>query len=198
MKISTQSIKELRAETGAGILDAKKALETSDGDYDKALMHLREMGLLHVAKHEEREAKEGLVEVYGHHDGRVGVMLELNCETDFVARNQRFQDLAHNLALHIAAMQPSYVSREEVPQTTIAEQEAAFREQTLQEGKPESIVEKIIAGRMEKFYTETVVLDQPFVKDDKLKVQTLIASAVSALGEKIVLRRFVRYELGAD
>lgn len=196
MDVTVEQIKELREVTGAGVLDAKKALVAANGDFDKAVDALREKGLARAAKRADREAKEGLIEMYSHLANRVGVMLELNSESDFVARTDMFSDLAHEIALHIAAMDPKYVSREDVPQQDLERELDVLRAQAKAEGKPDAIVEKIVAGRMDKFYEETVLLEQPFVKDDSKKVQDLINDAIAQLGENIVLRRFVRYELG--
>lgn len=196
MDISVEKIKELRELTGAGVLDAKKALEAADGDFEKATEALRKKGLARAEKRSEREASEGVVEVYAHPGNRVGVMLELNCETDFVALNEEFQELAHDLALHVAAMSPKYVSREDVPEDVLEDQVAAMRAQAEAEGKPADIVDKIVQGRLNKYYAETVFLEQPFVKDDDIVVDELIKNAISKMGENIILRRFVRYELG--
>ncbi|MCA9990412.1 MAG: translation elongation factor Ts [Ardenticatenaceae bacterium] len=194
MKITTAMVKELRDETGAGVLDAKKALEAYDGDFEKALQELRAKGLAKAAKRAEREAKEGVIEMYAHPGNRVGVMLELNCETDFVGKNERFLELAHELALHIAAMSPTYVSRDQVPAVELER----IRTEALDEGKPANIVEKIVSGRVEKLYKEQCLLEQPFVKDEERTVNDLVQAAISVLGENIVVRRFARYELGED
>ena len=196
MKITAAMVKELRTATGAGVLDAKKALEASDGDFDKASDILREKGAARAAKRVGREASEGVVEVYEHPGNRVGVMVELNCETDFVARNEQFLELAHNLALHIAAMNPQYLNADEVPSEELDREIAVLRSQALAEGKPEQIVEKIVDGRVKKFYGEICLMDQPYVKDDKLTIQDLITNAISVTGENIKIRRFIRYELG--
>ena len=196
MKISAAMVKELRTATGAGILDAKKALEATDGDFDKAADILREKGAARAAKRTGREASEGVIEVYEHPGNRVGVMLELNCETDFVARNEQFLELAHDLALHIAAMNPQYMKAEDVPSEELDREVAVLRNQALAEGKPEEIADKIVAGRIKKFYGEFCLLDQPFVKDDKFTIQDLITNAISVTGENIKIRRFIRYELG--
>ena len=198
MEVTIEMIKELREETGAGVLDAKKALEAAKGNYDEALEALRKKGLAQAAKRAGREANEGVIEVYSHLANRVGVMLELNCETDFVANTDRFQEVAHDLVLHVAAMEPRYVSREDVPSTLVKEKSNEFRQQAQAEGKPDDIVEKIVQGRLEKFYEENVLLDQPFVKDDSVKVERLVKDAIALLGENIVVRRFVRYELGEE
>lgn len=196
MDITVEQIKELRELTGAGVLDAKKALVAANGDLDKAVDTLREKGLARAAKRADREAKEGIIEMYSHLANRVGVMLELNSESDFVARTELFRSLAHEIALHIAAMDPKYVSRDDVPQADLDREVDVLRAQAKAEGKPEAIIEKIVAGRVEKFYEETVLLEQPFVKDDSRKVQDLIGDTIAQLGENIILRRFVRYELG--
>jgi elongation factor Ts len=196
MKVTTQMVKELREATGAGVLDAKKALEASAGDFDKAVDALREKGAARAAKRSGREASEGIVELYAHPGNRVGVILELNCETDFVARNEEFTNLAHDLALHIAAMNPQYIHTEEVPAEELNREIEVLRNQALAEGKPEQIIEKIVAGRMSKFYEEFCLLEQPFVKDDKVKIKDLITDAIRKTGENIIVRRFARYELG--
>lgn len=196
MKITTAMVKELRTATGAGVLDAKKALVATDGDFDKAADILREKGAARAEKRSGREASEGVVEIYEHPGNRVGVMVELNCETDFVARNEQFRELAHDLALHIAAMNPQYLSAEDVPSEELDREIAVLKAQALSEGKPEQIVDKIVAGRVMKFYGEFCLLDQPFVKDDKQTIQELITNTISATGENIKIRRFVRYELG--
>ncbi len=196
MKITAAMVKELRTATGAGVLDAKKALEATDGDFDKAADILREKGVARAAKRVDREASEGVIEVYAHPGNRVGVMLELNCETDFVARNEQFLVLAHDLALHIAAMKPQYLAPDDVPAEELERETAVLRSQALAEGKPEEIADKIVAGRLQKFYEEMCLLQQPYVKDDKITIQELITSVISATGENIKVSRFARYELG--
>lgn len=196
MGISIEKIKELRELTGAGVLDAKNALEAAGGDFEAATQALRAKGLRQAEKRADRETVEGVIEVYSHLANRVGVMVELNCETDFVAMNDEFQELAHDLALHVAAMAPKYVSREEVPEGVREEKTAEIRSDAQAEGKPADVVEKIVEGRLNKFYGETVMLEQPFVKDDSVIIDDLIKNAMSKLGENITLRRFVRYELG--
>jgi elongation factor Ts len=196
MTITVQMVKELREATGAGVLEAKKALEAHDGDFDKAVDMLRERGAARAAKRADRAAEEGVIEVYVHPGSRIGVMLELNCETDFVARNEQFRDLAHDLALHIAAMSPRFLNSDEVPQSELEREADVLRAQALSEGKPEAIVDKIIAGRMGKFYEEMCLMEQPFVKDNKVKVKDLITDAIRTTGENIIVRRFARYELG--
>ena len=196
MAVTTQMVKELREATGAGILDAKKALDAADGDMDKAKKALREKGLSRAEKKSSRSANEGLIEMYAHQGNRVGVMLEINCETDFVARNEMFQQLAHDIALQVAAMSPRYVNKDQVPSADMDAEREILTNQALAEGKPENIVEKIVTGRMNKFYEEHCLLEQPFVKDDKKKIDDLVKDAIAALGENIVVRRFQRYELG--
>jgi elongation factor Ts len=196
MSVSIEMVKELREVTGAGVLDAKKALMAADGDFDAAVDALRKKGLARAAKRADREANEGIVELYTHPGNRLGVMLELNCETDFVARNEMFVNLAHDLALHIAALAPRYLHIEDVPQDDLDRELDILRAQALSEGKPEHIVEKIVTGRMKKFYEETVLMEQPFVKDGSKKVKNLIEDAKMSTGENVMLRRFERYELG--
>ena len=195
-KVTAQMVKELREATGAGILDVKKALDASNGDVDAAKKVLREKGLAKAGKKASRSANEGLIEMYAHPGGRVGVMLELNCETDFVARNEAFQQLAHDLALQIAAMSPRFVSSEDVDEAALDAEREILRTQAENEGRPPNIVEKIVEGRMNKFYEENCLLEQGFVKDDKVKVKDMVTDAVAKLGENIVVRRFERYELG--
>lgn len=198
MKITAQMVKELREATGAGILDAKKALESSSGDFEKATALLREKGLARAAKKATREANEGLIELYSHPGGRVGVILEINCETDFVARNDAFEALAHDVALQIAAMNPRYIGKNDVPEADMADEREILTKQALSEGKPDHIVAKIVDGRMRKFYEEYCLLAQPFIKDDARTIQDLLNDAIAMLGENIVVRRFQRYELGGE
>lgn len=197
MEITASMVKELRNETSAGVLDCRKALAANDGDFERAVAHLREKGLVEVAKRAEREVSEGCVKAYIHHGDRVGVMLELNCETDFVARTDDFKNLAHNLTLHIAFADPRYLTRQDVPEKVIEDELASYRAQALEEGKPERIVDRIIEGRLDKFYERACLLEQSFIKDEDKIIQDLITDAVAKLGENIVLRRFVRYEVGA-
>lgn len=196
MQITVEQIKQLREATGAGVLDCRKALETTQGDLDKAIAHLREKGLAAAAKRAGREASEGLVEAYAHPGGRVAVLVEVNCETDFVARTERFQNFVHDMALHIAAMSPLYMTPEDVPPKVLEQEKEDYRQRALQEGKPEKIVERIVQGRLSKFYAETCLLEQPFVKDDAVLIKDLVTEKIAELKENIVIRRFVRYELG--
>ncbi len=196
MTVTTEMVKDLRQATGAGVLEAKKALVATDGDFEAAVDILREKGAARAAKRAERSANEGIIEMYAHPGNRVGVMLELNCETDFVARNDQFKELAHDLALHIAAMSPLYLTTEDVPTEELEREVEVLRSQALAEGKPENIVEKIVSGRINKYYEEVCLMEQGFVKDDSIKIKDMITEAVSSIGENIQLRRFARYELG--
>ena len=196
MTITTEMVKELRGVTGAGVLEAKKALEQTDGNFDKAVDILREKGAARALKRANRAAKEGLVELYAHPGNRVGVMLELNCETDFVGRTEQFRELAHNLALHIAAASPRYLRSEDVPTAEIERETSVLKAQAIAEGKPEAIAEKMVAGRISKYYEEICLLEQPFVKDEKVKIKDMLAEATRTTGENVVVRRFVRYQLG--
>lgn len=196
MKVTAAMVKELRDATGAGILDAKKALEANEGDFDKAVDTLREKGAARAAKRSDREASEGVIEVYSHPGNRIGVMLELNCETDFVARNEQFVELAHDLALHIVGMNPKYLNVEDVPEGELERELDVLRNQALSEGKPADIVEKIVSGRVRKYYEEVCLMEQPFVKDDKVKIKDLITEIIRVTGENILISRFARYELG--
>jgi len=192
-----EQIKKLREQTGAGMTDVKKALEDAGWDMEKATTLLRERGALKAAKKADREAREGIIGSYIHHNQRVGVMVELNSETDFVARNEEFQRLAKDIAMHIAMANPRYVSIEEVSQEDLDKEKAIYIQQLLNEGKPQNIAEKAAEGRMKKFYEEMVLLEQPFVKDEKLKLGELIKAAVAKIGENIQVKRFSRFEVGA-
>ncbi len=196
MEITTAMVKELREATGAGVLDCRKALEATGGDFEAAVAYLREKGLAEAAKKVDRTAREGIIEAYVHHGSRVGVILELNCETDFVARTEEFRNLAHELALHIAFANPRYLSRDRVPQEVIEEERRIYRTQALEEGKPESVVDRIVQGKLEKFFQSVCLLEQPFVKDEDRTVEQILKEHTALLGENIIVRRFVRYELG--
>jgi elongation factor Ts len=198
MDISAALIKQLRELSGAGILDCRKTLEQTGGDLDKAAAILREKGLSKAAKKAERAVGEGRVELYAHPGNRVGVMIELNCETDFVAKNEAFKSLAHELALHIAFANPSYLQVQDIPADVIEAQRAQFQAEARASGKPEAVIDKIVQGKLEKFYDEACLLRQAFVKDDKVKVGDLITNLIIKTGENIAVRRFVRYELGQD
>jgi len=196
VEIKIEDVKRLREETGAGVLDCRKALESCEGDYDQAVKLLREKGLAAAAKRLGREASEGLVETYPHPGGRVGVMVEVNCETDFVARTPQFQEFAHDLALHIAAMSPRYLNIEDIPEDVLSEEKQIYRKQALGEGKPERIVDRIVEGRLVKFYQDACLMEQPFVKDDSVLIKDLLKEKIAELKENIVIRRFARFELG--
>jgi elongation factor Ts len=198
MKITTEMVKELRDTTGAGIMDAKKALESTDGDFEKAADLLKKKAAERMADRVDRVAAEGIIEVYSHPGNRLGVMLELNSETDFVAMNERFQSLAHDLVLHIAAMNPLYVSREDIPQDKLDQITEEFRSEAASQGKPSDIVDKIVEGRLKKYFEEVCLLEQPFVKDDEIKVKQLVAEVSGVMGENLVVRRFQRFELGEE
>ena len=196
MEITVAMVKELRQATGAGVLDCRKALEASAGDLKSAAAALREKGLAAAAKRAGRQASDGRVEAYVHPGNRIAVLLELNCETDFVARTDDFKTLAHDLALHIAFAAPRYLTREDVPREVVERERAEYRAQALEEGKPERIVDRIIEGRLEKFYQQVSLMEQPFVRDEEKTIQELITDAIAKLGENIIMRRFVRYQLG--
>ena len=196
MEVTLQMIKELRERTSAGINDCKKALVDAEGDMEKAAVLLREKGLAAAAKRAGRVASEGIVDSYIHGGGRIGVLVEVNCETDFVAQNEKFRAFVKDIAMQIAASSPLYVSKEDVPQEDIAKEKEVLRQQALNEGKPEKIVDKMVEGRISKFYDEYCLMEQQFVKDPEIKVKDLLNSLVAVIGEKITVRRFVRFERG--
>lgn len=196
MAVDAKLVKTLREMTGAGILECKKALEETNGDLEAAVELLRKRGIAKAAKKAGRETKEGIIHAYIHAGGRVGVLVELNCETDFVAKNELFKELANEIALQIAAMRPQYVSRDTVPKEVIEKEGEIAREAALAEGKPEHIAEKIAEGKVEKFLKEVCLLEQPYIKDDKKTIEDLIKEYIAKLGENIQVRRFTRYEIG--
>ncbi len=196
MAITTEMIKQLREATGAGILDCRKALENAEGDYEKAVNFLREKGLAMAAKRADRAASEGVIELYSHGNGRVGVMVELNCETDFVARSETFRKFAHELALQIAASAPLYIREEDIPADVIERETQIAAARAREEGKPEAIIPRIVEGYMNKFKDESVLMRQPYIRDESLKIQDLFNQNLVALGEKLVIRRFQRWQLG--
>ncbi|GAA5526311.1 elongation factor Ts [Herpetosiphon gulosus] len=198
MSISMDQVKELRERTGAGILDCKKALTDTSGDVDAAIKILREKGLAAAAKKSSRDASDGRIEVYVHPGNKVVAIVEVNCETDFVAKTDDFKKLAYDLALHVAATNPSYVNREEVPAAEVEREREILRQQNVDSGKPANIIEKIVEGRIEKFYGEVVLLEQEFVKDPSVKIKDLVQEAIAKLGENIVVRRFSRFEVGSN
>ena len=195
-EITAALVKELRERTGAGMMDCKKALSATDGDLEKAIDFLREKGLAAAAKKAGRVAAEGLVEAYIHGGGRIGVLVEVNCETDFVAKTDAFKELVKDIAMHIAATNPSYLKREEVPTAELEHEQAVLAEQARNECKPDKIIEKMVAGRIEKYYKEVCLMEQPFVKDPDKTISDLITESIAKIGENISIRRFTRYQLG--
>ncbi|PZD93352.1 elongation factor Ts [Paenibacillus sambharensis] len=196
MAVNASAVKELREKTGAGMLDCKKALEEANGDLQKASELLREKGLAAAANKAGRAATEGVVESYIHAGGRIGVLVEVNCETDFVAKTDQFRDFVRDIAMQIAAANPRYVRREEVPQEDLEKEKEILKAQALNEGKPANIVEKMVEGRMGKYYEEFCLMEQSFIKDPDKTVSALLNEKISTIGENISIRRFVRYELG--
>ncbi|HJN17665.1 MAG TPA: translation elongation factor Ts [Armatimonadota bacterium] len=197
MAISAADVKKLRETTGSGMMDCKKALDEANGDFEAAKDILRKKGIAVAAKRADRAASEGAVVSYIH-DGRIGVLLEINSETDFVARTDKFQELATNIAMQIAASQPRWVSRDEVAESDLERERSILIEQAKAEGKPDNIAEKMVEGRMRKFYEEYCLLDQEYIRDDKVKIADLIEDFTGQVGEKIEVRRFVRYSLGEE
>ena len=196
MEVTAALVKELRERTGAGMLDCKKMLIEANGDMDKAIDLLREKGLAAAAKKAGRIAAEGLVDSYIHMGGKIGVLVEVNCETDFVANTDRFKALCHDVAMHIAAAKPEFLDKADVPTDNLEKEKEVLRAQALNEGKPEKIVERMVEGRIEKYYKEVCLMEQPFVKDPDKTIRDLISEATVAIGEKISVRRFVRFERG--
>lgn len=193
--VTAEQVKELRERTGAGIMDCKKVLVETDGNMDKAIELLREKGLAKAAKKAGRIASEGLVEAYIH-NGKYGAMVEVNSETDFVAKNEEFRTFVRDIAMHVAAVAPKYVSIEEVPAEVVENEKATLKAQAIAEGKPEAIAEKMVEGRLNKFFEEICLLEQPFVKDPDKKIKELLNEKISTIGENLVIRRFVRFERG--
>jgi elongation factor Ts len=196
VEVSAASVKELREKTGAGFMDCKKALAETGGDLEKAVDYLRQKGIAAAANKAARVATDGAVGAYVHPGGKIGVLLEINCETDFVARNAEFQGLLKDVAMQIAAANPRFVRREEVSAAEFERERAIYRQQALESGKPEKIVDKIVEGRMERFFSEVCLLEQSFIKDPDRKVSDIINDAIARLGENIQVRRFARYQLG--
>jgi len=196
VEITAAMVKELRERTGAGMMDCKKSLAETHGEIEKAIEYLREKGLAAAAKKAGRIIAEGRVESYIHGIGRIGVLVEVNCETDFVAKTDEYRDFCRDIAMQIAASKPEYVSREEVPVEVIEKEKSILRVQALNEGKPEKIVERMVEGRIEKFYKEFCLLEQPFIKNPDVTVQQLLHDKIGKMGENIGIRRFVRFELG--
>jgi elongation factor Ts len=199
MAITAQMVKDLRESTGAGPLDCKKALEVNNGDVQKAADWLREKGIAKAAKKlgAGRTMNDGIIGSYIHHDKRLAVIVEVNCETDFVARTEKFQEFARNLAIHIANLTPKYVRREDVPEADVQAEREIQKQRAMNEGKkPEAVIEKIVDGRMDKFFEEIVLLEQPYVKDDAKKISAMLSEAVAELGESIQISRFARFKIG--
>ena len=197
-EITAKAVQELRKKTGLGMMDCKKALQETDGDLEKAVEHLRKQGMSAVEKRAGRDASDGLIESYIHQGSRLGVLVEVNCETDFVARTDDFQIFAKDIAMHIAASQPLAVDRESIPAKAVEKEKAIFLEQAKNEGKPENIAEKIVEGRLEKYYQENCLLEQVFVKNPDQTINELITELTAKIGEKISVRRFERFVLGGE
>jgi elongation factor Ts len=196
--ITTQMVKDLREATGAGVLDCKQALQASNGDLEKSIEYLREKGVAAAAKRATREAKEGLIGSYIHAGSRVGALVEVNCETDFVARTPDFQELAHDLAMQVVAAKPLYLRPEDVPTEVLEKEKSVYRAQVQDSGKPAHVVERIVEGKLQKFYEETCLFQQPFIKDSAITVGELVQQKNALLGENVVVRRFVRFEVGGE
>jgi elongation factor Ts len=196
LAITAQQVQELRRQTGAGVMDCKRALEESGGDIEKAVTALRKQGVARAEGRLSRSATEGVVASYIHAGGKIGVLVELNCETDFVARTDEFQALARNLAMHIAAEQPRFLTQEDVPEEVLENEREVYKAVAVKEGRPEKVLDRIVEGRLKKFYSEACLTEQPYVRDDEKTVGEVIKEAVAQMGENIVLRRFVRYQLG--
>lgn len=196
MSVTASQVKELRERTGAGMMECKKALTEAGGDMEKAIEILRERGMATAQKKAGRIAAEGVIESYIHAGGRIGVLVEVNCETDFVAKTEDFKALAREIAMQIAAYAPKYVSRDDVPEDVIAYEREIYRQQALNEGKPEHIAEKMVEGRLKNYFKEVCLLEQPYIKDGDKTVEQLVHEYIAKIGEKIAVRRFVRYELG--
>ena len=196
MEITAALVKELRERTGAGMMDCKEALKTTGGDMEKSIDYLRQKGISTAAKRAGREASEGQVASYIHPGGKIGVLIEVNCESDFVARSEAFTELVKNLAMQVAAANPLYLVPEDVPPEMLEKEREIYRGLAREEGKPEKMLDKIVEGRLKKFYSQVCLLQQPYVRDDKLTIQDVLNEAVGKIGEKIVVRRFARYQLG--
>ncbi|HYM50145.1 MAG TPA: translation elongation factor Ts [Candidatus Limnocylindrales bacterium] len=196
MEISAEQVKKLREATGAGMMDCKRALEECNGDFEKAKDYLKVKGIAKAGSKASRTASQGMVESYIHHNGQLGVLVELNSESDFVARNQEFKHLAHEIAIHIAAAEPHYLRREDVPQDVLARERAIFEAQAREQKRPDNVIPKIVEGKMNDFYKREVLLDQPFTKDDKKTIDQLVKEAIAKLGENITISRFARFKVG--
>src|SRR5437867_5730894 len=198
MTVTAEQVKQLREQTGAGMMECKKALMDTGGNFEKAIEQLRKSGVASAEKRADRAASEGIVDAYIHPGNRVGVLIEVNCETDFVARTQEFQELVHNLAMQVAATGAEYVRREQVPAERVAKEREIFAAQVAAQGKPAAIVEKIVDGKLEKFFSEFCLLEQVYIRDDQIKVSDMVKQAAAKTGENVVVRRFARFRLGQD
>lgn len=198
MEITANEVKELRQTTGAGIMDCKEALKEAGGDKEKAIQLLRKKGIAKEQKRAERTAAEGVIEAYIHANKKIGVILEVNCETDFVARNSEFQQFVHDVAMQIAALSPKYISEKDIPQEIIEQESEFYRQEPVTKGKPPEIVEKIVGGKLKKFYEQVCLLYQPFIKDESMTIESFKSSISAKLGENIVIRRFCRFQLGEE
>jgi elongation factor Ts len=196
--ITASAVKELRDKTNAGMMDCKEALVASDGDLEKAIEYLRKKGLSAATKRSSRAAKDGVITSYIHMQGKIGVMVEVNCETDFVAKTDAFGALAKDIAMHIAASNPTYLAEDDVPEAVLESEKEIYKTQALAEGKPEKIVDRIIEGKLKKFYEEVCLLNQKFIKDTDITVGTLVQNTIATTGENIIVRRFARYQLGEE
>ncbi len=198
MKVDAKAVKALRGKTGAGMMDCKKALVEADGDEKKAIVILREKGLAAAARRAERVAAQGIIDSYIHLGGKIGVLLEVNCETDFVARNEEFREFVRNICLQVAASNPLYIGKEDVSAAELAKEREILRGQALREGKPEKVIERIVEGRINKYYQENCLLEQPYIRDPEQSVGDLLAALIAKIGENIVIRRFARFAVGEE
>ncbi len=196
MHIDAKVVKALREKTGAGMMDCKKALQEAGGDEEKAVSALREKGLSTAARRAGRAANQGIVDSYIHLGGKIGVLVEVNCETDFVARNDEFREFVRNICLQVAATNPAYLNKEDVPESELEEERKVIKAQALNEGKPEKVIDKIVEGRIEKYYRENCLVEQAFVKDEEITISELQTNIIAKIGENIIIRRFSRFEVG--
>jgi elongation factor Ts len=198
MEISAKTVKELREKTGAGMMDCKNALKEANGDMDKAVEVLRKKGIAKAEKKSTREVRDGLIHAYIHPGGKLGVLVEVNCETDFVAKNQEFQNFVHNLSMHVAASNPLAITRESIPPDVVKREYRIYQEQAKESGKPDHIIEKIASGKMEKFYAENVLLEQAYIRDPEKSVKDYLTEVIAKIGENISIRRYVRFQIGEE
>jgi elongation factor Ts len=198
LEITAKMVKDLRDKTGAGMMDCKEALQAANGDFEKSIEYLRKKGMSAATKRSSKAAKEGAIASYIHMQGRIGVLVEVNCETDFVAKTDDFKNLTKDIAMHIAASNPSYVKSEEIPETVLNKEREIYRSQVLAEGKPEKVVDKIVEGKLKKFYEDVCLLDQKFIRDQNITIGTLLSNLIAKTGENIIIRRFARFQLGEE